>query len=112
LPQRLLGPLSARLAAGNRSPALILAVAGWMRYVGGRDEAGLLIDVRDPLAATLAARSGTAKDVASRVARLLQMTEIFDPSLAANAELGHDLGCALQSLETNGVLSTLKGQVT
>ena len=112
LPQRLLGPLSARLAAGQRSPALILAVAGWMRYVGGRDEAGAQIDVRDPLAATLSTRSRAAKDAGSRVAGLLQMAEIFDPSLATNPALGHDLGSALQSLETHGVLATLKGHLT
>ncbi|MDG1115951.1 MAG: mannitol dehydrogenase family protein, partial [Flavimaricola sp.] len=35
LPQRLLGTLEANFAAGRPSPGLCLAVAAWMRYVGG-----------------------------------------------------------------------------
>ena len=48
LPQRLLGTISDRLAAGTVPQGLCLAVAGWMRYVAGTDEAGP-IDVRDPV---------------------------------------------------------------
>ena len=38
LPQRLLGTVRDNLAAGRRIDLLTLAVAGWMRYVSGRDE--------------------------------------------------------------------------
>ncbi len=38
LPQRILGTIADNLAAGRPSPGLSLAVAGWMRYVGGIDE--------------------------------------------------------------------------
>ncbi|WP_097031424.1 hypothetical protein [Cereibacter ovatus] len=33
LPQRILGWRAENLAAGRASPGLMLAVAGWMRYV-------------------------------------------------------------------------------
>ena len=58
LPQRILGTLADNRAAGRPSPGLTLAVAAWMRYVGGIDERGQPIDVRDPLAARLEALSG------------------------------------------------------
>ena len=53
LPQRLLGTIRERLDAGQPIPALALAVAAWIRYVGGVDEVGRTIDVRDPMAARL-----------------------------------------------------------
>jgi fructuronate reductase len=53
LPQRLLGTVRERLVRGQPIPRLALAVAAWIRYVGGVDEAGQPIDVRDPLALRL-----------------------------------------------------------
>ena len=53
LPQRLLGAVRDRLAAGQPVPRLALGVAAWMRYAAGTDERGRPIDVRDPLAQRL-----------------------------------------------------------
>ena len=62
----------------SQSPAHALAVAGWMRYVTGRDESGKTIDVRDPLAAELAAIAAKAGPVADRLApALLDVRSIF-----------------------------------
>ena len=38
LPQRILGTIADNRAAGRPCPGLTLAVAAWMRYVGGVDE--------------------------------------------------------------------------
>jgi fructuronate reductase len=54
LPQRLLGTVRDRIAAGASFAHLALAVAGWIRYASGRDEHGGVIEVADPLAATFA----------------------------------------------------------
>ena len=54
LPQRLLGTTRDRLAAGAPFAHLALAIAGWIRYASGTDEAGNRFDVADPLAATFA----------------------------------------------------------
>jgi fructuronate reductase len=80
LPQRILGTIEQRLRAGSPIQALALAVAAWIRYAGGVDDAGQPIDVRDPLAAELRARA-TGDDI---VRNVLSMTQIFDPTLAAN----------------------------
>jgi fructuronate reductase len=50
LPQRLLAPIAERLARGERIDALALAVAAWLRWQGGRTDAGEAFEVDDPLA--------------------------------------------------------------
>jgi fructuronate reductase len=78
LPQRLLGSIRDRLAAGAPIDRLAMGVAGWMRYVTGTDEKGQAIDVRDPLSARLRAISDQAGLVANRLApALLDVREIF-----------------------------------
>ena len=64
--------------AGRRAPfdRLALGVAAWMRYVGGVDEQGQPIDVRDPLADRLK----TLPDAAS----LLGVREVFGDDLPTN----------------------------
>ena len=64
----------------------MLAVAGWMRYVGGVDEAGRPIEVKDPLALRLRALSDGADDPDGKVRALLSVREVFDPALAALLE--------------------------
>lgn len=87
LPQRILGTLRENLAAGRSTPGLNLAVAAWMRYVGGVDETGQPIDVRDPLASHLRvtsdAETGTGKAKA-----LLGVRAVFPADLAEALEPG------------------------
>jgi len=86
LPQRLLHPARERLQAGGSISHLALAVAGWMRYVGGVDERGQSIDVRDPLAVqckAICANAGDA-DPDARVRGLLSLSAIFGDDLPAN----------------------------
>lgn len=83
LPQRLLGTLRDRMDAGQGAPALCMAVAAWMRYVSGTDEAGAPIDVRDPLAARLRDAALGASEPDGKVAALLGIPEVFPPDLAA-----------------------------
>jgi fructuronate reductase len=70
LPQRLLGTVRDRLRAGAGIERLALAVAGWLHYLRGHDEAGEHYSIDDPMAATLAAlragaNSGTEEDAAA-----------------------------------------------
>ncbi|UTH47836.1 mannitol dehydrogenase family protein [Loktanella salsilacus] len=104
LPQRLLGTLRANLDAGRDSPALCLAVAGWMRYVAGKDEAGQPIDVRDPLADLL---RDTATDSATgTVAALLSLDQIFPADLAA--QLAAPVSLAAATLWAKGASSAVQ----
>jgi fructuronate reductase len=85
LPQRLLGSIRDRLAAGAPIDRLVMGVAGWMRYVTGIDEQRKPIDVRDPLSARLRAIADGAGLSAERLApALLDVREIFAPELASD----------------------------
>ena len=108
LPQRILGTIRDNLAAGHMPGGLCLAVAGWMRYVGGLDEAGQPIDVRDPLAEALKAASDEAED---KVAALLSFDSIFDPNLAADDRFRSAVTKAYDGLVRNGARATVKDHV-
>src|SRR5439155_15488017 len=80
LPQRLCGTMRDRLARGLPIDTHALAVAGWMRYVTATDEHGRTIDVRDPLAAQLAAIALACGPVADRLGpALLHVGSVFGP---------------------------------
>ncbi|MEO9574457.1 MAG: mannitol dehydrogenase family protein [Tateyamaria sp.] len=82
LPQRLLGNIADNISAGRSVEALSLGVAAWMRYVSGVDEAGQVIDVRDPMAAHLFDISTAQDSVEDKVAALLSVAEVFPTELA------------------------------
>lgn len=103
LPQRILGTLAESFAAGRRAPGLVLAVAAWMRYVGGVDERGQPIEVKDPLAGRLRALSDAAVTPQARVDALLSVREVFPPDLAAR--LSAPVGAAYARLIERGARS-------
>jgi fructuronate reductase len=105
LPQRLLGTVAENLAAGRPIDGLALAVAAWMRYVGGTDEKGDPIDVRDPLAGRLRALSDAAPTPEARVAALLGVREVFADGLAADPTFRRRLEAAHSALVASGARS-------
>ena len=103
LPVRIIPTLVARRAAGLASPCLSLAVAAWMRYVGGIDERGRAIDVRDPIAADLLRGLAAAgDDPGRRVDALLAVEMVFPPSLARDAVVRRDVTDAYCMLTKHG----------
>ena len=98
LPQRILGTIADRLAQGVVPHGLCLVVAGWIRYVGGQDETGAPIDVRDPLVDSL----GTATRTDDPVGAVLAMDSIFEPELTANAEFVDAVRTAYDQLGRDG----------
>lgn len=109
LPQRLLGTVRDRLAAGLPLPRMALGVAAWMHYLRGVDEQGQAYAIDDPHAADLTALhrrtlgQGASTDA---VQTMLSYAPVFG-DLAGNAPLAAALLKALQSLQTHGVLATL-----
>ncbi|SOC03862.1 fructuronate reductase [Rhodobacter sp. JA431] len=82
LPQRILGTLAEDIVVGRKAPGLVLAVAAWMRYVGGVDETGAPIEVKDPLSAQLRTLSDNSESPAGKVAALLGLREVFSHEMA------------------------------
>jgi fructuronate reductase len=112
LPQRLLGTVRDNLNAGRHIDMLALAVAGWMRYVSGRDEAGNAIKVSDPLAdefARIAADSGVhdGGEPAALARGLLGIRAIFGDDLPADQRFAGRVSTWLTSLFAAGAARTV-----
>jgi fructuronate reductase len=82
LPQRLLEPALVALERGQTLDAFAFAVAAWMRYALGRDEAGKAYALRDPrekeIASVLEKTDGSARAVAGA---LLTLPGLFPAEL-------------------------------
>lgn len=103
LPQRLLGSIRERLAKRLPIPCLALAVAAWIRYVGGTDEAGHPIDVRDPLAGRLRDILAQANDdPEAQTQAVLNIPEIFGTDLPHAQPFQHAVTTALTRLHRLG----------
>lgn len=102
LPQRILGTVSENLAAGRVPKGLCLAIAAWMRYVGGTDEKGDPIDVRDPLAAELKSLNDAADRPSGKVAALLSVRKVFPEELAKNETFRETLTETYEGLTAKG----------
>ena len=112
LPQRLLGTIRDRLAAGQPFERLGLGVAAWMRYVVGIDEKGEVIDVRDPLAMRMMAIAADAIDDAEDLyIGLVALSEVFGTDLGDNQTFGETVATALDELFELGVKETVQGVV-
>jgi fructuronate reductase len=117
LPQRLLGTVRDRLAGGGSIRHLALAVAAWIRYAAGRDEAGAPIAVADPLAerfAAIAAEAGEGAEAASRLADgFLALTAVFGADLPAQpafrAAVAHNVAALLRDGARRTLVAHLAG---
>ncbi len=108
LPQRLLGTVRDRLAAGQPIDCLALGVAAWMRYVAGTDERGNEIDVHDPLADRLRTLAQTAGgDPVAHAAALLGVEDVFGSDLLEDPVLVEAVTRALGNLYESGALKAV-----
>ena len=108
LPQRLLGPVRERLAAGASIAHLALAVAGWIRYASGTDEQGEPIKVADPLAPQFAAIAAATQGEPDRLAEeFLKITAVFGEDLGAQPRFRAAVIANVVSLCRKGVRATL-----
>jgi len=107
LPQRILSTVRERLRSGLPVARLALVVAAWIRYVGGVDEAGRPIDVRDPLAASLkGALAAVGEDADHRVAAALGFEAIFGADLPATEAFVRPVAIAYRELLASGARAT------
>lgn len=108
LPQRLLGTVRERLAAGAPLAHLPLAVAGWIRYASGSDEHGGRIDVQDPLAETFRAIVRDANGDPGPVADgFLDLASVFGADLVAHYSFREAVRGHVMRLFDDGVQVTL-----
>ncbi len=110
LPQRWLGTVRERLAAGAPIEHLVLALAAWCTHLRGHDEAGRSYPLDDPLAAPLAALQAAAMarpTAQERAAIFVRFAPVFG-DLADAQGLVAPLARALDALASQGVAATLE----
>lgn len=107
LPQRMLDSVRWHLANGSNFDCLALGVAGWMRYVGGKDEQGQPIDISDPLREEIAQRVANSAEGEPRVMALLQMTSVFGLDLPDNQRFVNAVTSAYLALLARGAKATV-----
>jgi fructuronate reductase len=109
LPQRLLGTIRDRLAAGASIDHLALAVAAWQRYIRGIDEQGRAYTVSDPLAEKLVQVDREAgPDPRAKVDALLGVRAVFGDDLRQSDALRAALARHLAALDREGALATVR----
>lgn len=107
LPQRILGTVRDCLTKAQVPQGLCLVVAAWMRYVGGRDEQGEAIDVRDPLAADLKAAFASGADARGKVTALLSIEDVFGADLPKSAVFVDAVAVWFERLQSVGAGQTV-----
>ncbi len=117
IPQRWLGTVADRLARGQPVPLLALAIAAWLRYLAGSDEAGLVYSIQDPAAHHLALQRRRGEALAAGVSDVLAAERIQVATMLQFApvfgELGHSpalveaVAAQALSLRQRGVVETL-----
>jgi fructuronate reductase len=118
LPQRLLGSVRDRLNADQPIERLALAVAAWLHYLRGVDEAGRAYEIQDPLAGALAEAMAQAdqasEGIADAQAAEQRRVEVFTRrtllfgDLAACTRFVAAVARCTQSLRERGVFGTLQ----
>ena len=89
-------------------PLLALAIAGWMRYVAGRDEQRRPIKVDDPLAAQFAAIADAHRDDPRGLAHaLFGVRAIFGDDLGRDPRFVEPVTTWLETLYADGAARTV-----
>jgi fructuronate reductase len=108
IPVRWLPTLREGRRRGLSCPHLVLALAAWLRFLRGRDEAGRELPLDDPMAARLrSALAPAGDDPRALVRAALGIEEVFGRDLREDAGLVDDLAAALDRLARAGVRATL-----
>jgi fructuronate reductase len=112
IPQRILAPLRERSAKGAASPAMVFAVAAWIRSCAGFDEAGAPILLSDPPFEAWSGKpdQGVAS-VEETVCAFLSFTSVFDAALRADAAFVDGLRQSLADIRRLGVRDAIASRV-
>ena len=108
IPVRWLPVLREARRRGAPVPHLVTALAAWLRFLAGRDEAGRDLPLDDPLAARLRATAApVAADPAALVRAVLAIEEVFGPDLRRDDALEQELTAVVARIAHHGVRAAL-----
>ncbi len=106
VPQRILAPLFALMAAGRPCGLLVLAVALWIRSSLGQDETGGDLPLSDPLLQAWAARPGPGADAADIATAFAGFAPVFGNR--ATPALMQQLTQNLAAVQTHGPITATR----
>jgi fructuronate reductase len=108
IPVRWLPTLREAQRRGLPARHLVTALALWLRFLMGRDEAGRELPLEDPLGARLRVTvASTLDDPAALVRAALTIKEVFGPDLRQDTVLTDQLTAALTRIVQAGVRAAL-----
>ena len=107
VPKRWLGAAERAAAAGHDARPFAFALAVWVRWCEGRDDAGTAHRIDDPRADALRAAAADAGTGRERVDALIEALGWSDAPFAARPEGRAATGDALDALHRAGVRATL-----
>ncbi len=108
LPQRLIEPAIATLRNGGSPDAYGFAVAAWMRYCLGMDDAGRTFALRDPREAEIAALlDGAGRDAGAIVDRLLALPGLFPEDLSGAPAWRKAVKAGLETMLADGMRAAI-----
>ncbi len=108
LPQRVLGTVAERLAAGVLPRRSVLVLAAYLQAITeGHDENNRPFSVSDPLAGTIRERLGGTSTPSERAERFLSVRELFGDELGGDERLRGLLAESIASLQSAPVLAVL-----
>jgi mannitol 2-dehydrogenase len=107
MPAYLLPSLHEAIAAGRPHTLLMLAVAGWARYLQGTDLKGRVIDIQDPQASLLKTLAMIGRNYPDP---LLRNHDVFE-DLRLVPGFVDRLGQMIEAIDTHGVVPTLRRYV-
>jgi fructuronate reductase len=108
IPQRLVAGALDLLDRGNRPDAIALAIAGWMRWQGGRDDLGHEFDVDDPLASTTERLVAGVTSASDEARALLSLGSVFPARLRDDSHFHALVARHLQDLRDHGAKATVE----
>lgn len=108
LPQRMLDPVRWLLAHKKNFRFLALGIAGWMKYISGKDEQGNSIEICDPLAEQYRRVVNNTAEGEMRVKGFLQIDAIFGHDLPQNNEFVSQVTQAYLTLTEIGSSKTVE----
>jgi len=108
LPQRILDAIRWHIKHNSDFSLLALAVAGWMRYIGGIDDNNQPFEIKDPMAEQLKTVVSLSDDGIDRVNKLLSLQAIFGTDLSSNSQFKQCVTAHYLALMTDGAKQIIK----
>ena len=110
VPQRLLAPLRIRRARGENAPAILFAIAAYIRSCRGIDDAGQMFEVSDPLMERWGDKPAKELSPEAGIDAFLGFESVFGADLRLDGDVVAVLKEFARTIAENGVLGAIEAR--